>query len=164
MPPLLTSLLDLYALDSFKLTLSSGRWSPHWPPNARATSAPSGIQLAAWLQLFDDDNAEADRWIGFKGAVSGAFCAGIAEGVAGAGDEHAALPVTESEHPFTGPGDAQRTSSWLRFPVAQQLIRTIRACTLCHAPSAPVRDVHRVPHALPRAPALRQPRGHRESA
>ena len=109
-PPLLTSLLDLYSLDSFSLTLSSGRWASHWPPNPSATSAPSGIQLAAWLQLFaaDDDRADGDRWTRFKGAVSGAFCAGIAEGADGAADADPALPVSEHEHPFTGPGDAQR--------------------------------------------------------
>ncbi|KAL8292067.1 hypothetical protein RQP46_001533 [Phenoliferia psychrophenolica] len=77
-PPLLTSLLDLYSLDSFSLTLSSGRWSPHWPPNKDSTSAASGIQLAAWLQLFhpsssspsslssNEEDNDGDRWTSFK--------------------------------------------------------------------------------------------------
>ncbi|KAM0748593.1 Gpi16 subunit, GPI transamidase component [Meredithblackwellia eburnea MCA 4105] len=119
-PRLLVHLIQHHNLDSFSLTLSSGRWSPHWPSISHHTSAPSGIELQAWLKKgasgVNDEDLETDggedwdrrRWSRFKGAISGAFCAGIAQGK-DEGDDftRTASNLAQQEHPFRGEGLAE---------------------------------------------------------
>lgn len=79
LPPALTSLLTHHRIAALDLTLSSGRWSPHWP----TTSTPaSGIELVAWLQPDEegDEALEARRWQDFTGALGGMFCTGVTSG------------------------------------------------------------------------------------
>ncbi|ORY77569.1 GPI transamidase component PIG-T [Leucosporidium creatinivorum] len=79
LPSALTSLLTHHRISSFHLTLSSGRWSPHWP----TTSSPaSGIELVAWLEPDEEEDelAEAKRWHEFTGGLGGLFCTGVTQG------------------------------------------------------------------------------------
>ncbi|GAA6061899.1 hypothetical protein JCM10212_004717 [Sporobolomyces blumeae] len=78
-PRLLTSLVRQYRVTSFRLTLSSGRWHPHWPLDLPAELPASGIELVAWVEDLEHESEQdrVERWEGFVGAVGGLFCAGI---------------------------------------------------------------------------------------
>lgn len=77
LPSALTSLVVQHGIASFDLTLSSGRWSPHWPTSS---TPASGIQLTAWLE---DEGDTQRRWNDFVAALGGLFCAGINTGMQG---------------------------------------------------------------------------------
>ncbi|GAA5884063.1 hypothetical protein JCM16303_001381 [Sporobolomyces ruberrimus] len=79
LPRLLTALTRQFRVTNFRLTLSSGRWYPHWPVELPAELPASGIELVAWLELLEGETLEEEsaRWESFVGAVGGLFCAGI---------------------------------------------------------------------------------------
>ncbi|SCV73524.1 BQ2448_7450 [Microbotryum intermedium] len=80
LPPELTALVRHYRVTSFDLTLSSGRWDSSWPTRSTAVS---GIQLIAWLELLDGESPkdERQRWDDFKNALGGLFCTGVTSGI-----------------------------------------------------------------------------------
>jgi phosphatidylinositol glycan class T len=99
-------LLLTYRISSFSLSLSSGRWSPHWPTSSNSIP-PSGIEINAFLEILEDetDLEEKKRWTGFVGAVGGLFCAGI-----GQSTEKGMEESPEWDWKFDGDGDPLGTS------------------------------------------------------
>lgn len=77
LPTSLSALAAQYSVNSFHLTLSSGRWQPSWP--GQSVGVASGIELVGWLEELEGetDEDERRRWVEFKGAIAGVFCTGV---------------------------------------------------------------------------------------
>ncbi|KAI9144640.1 GPI transamidase component PIG-T [Paraphysoderma sedebokerense] len=75
-PRILSQVLDRYDVNEMHLTFTQGRWNYEKWGYPIQSSAPTGVELWAWLKKSDRYGTDA-TWKGFTNALSGLSCASL---------------------------------------------------------------------------------------